>query len=80
MYTCTYMYRVLVNEREGRILVTGRERDLRLVEEGWDVVFESFDWEEAFDFAMDMAEEEIVEWYYDEAVKKKFVTGLSVAT
>ena len=80
MYTCTYMYRVLVNEREGRILVTGRERDLRLVEEGWDVVFESFDWEEAFDFAMDMAEEEIVEWYYDEAVKKKLITGLSVAT
>jgi hypothetical protein len=80
MYTCTYVYRVLVNEREGRILVTGRERDLRLVEEGWDVVFESFDWDEAFDFAMDMAEEEIVEWYYDEAVKKKLITGLSVAT
>jgi hypothetical protein len=75
-----YVYRVLVSKREGRILVTGKESDLRLVEEGWDVVFESFDWEEAFDFAMDMAEEEIVEWYYDEAVKKKFVTGLSVAT
>jgi len=29
---------------------------------------------------MDMAEEEIVEWYYDEAVKKNFITSLSVAT
>ncbi len=74
------MYRVLVSRREGRILVTGKERDLRLVEEGWDLVFETFDWEEAFDFAMDFAEDYIVEWYYDEAVKKKFITGLSVAT
>jgi hypothetical protein len=41
------VYRVLVSKREGRILVTGKEKDLRLVEEGWDVVFESFDWEEA---------------------------------
>ncbi len=74
------MYRVLVSRREGRILVTGKERDLRLLEEGWDLVFETFDWEEAFDFAMDIAEDDIVEWYYDEAVKKKFITGLSVAT
>jgi len=76
----TYVYRVLVSRREGRILVTGKERDLRLLEEGWDLVFETFDWEEAFDFAMDIAEDDIVEWYYDEAVKKKFITGLSVAT
>ncbi len=74
------MYRVLVSRREGRILVTGKERDLRLLDEGWDLVFETFDWEEAFDFAMDIAEDDIVEWYYDEAVKKKFITGLSVAT
>jgi hypothetical protein len=74
------VYRVLVNEKEGRILVTGKEEDLRLLEDGWDLVFESFDWEEAFDFAMDMADDEIIEWYYEDAVKKKFVTGLSVAT
>ncbi|MCC6031824.1 MAG: hypothetical protein LM566_02770 [Pyrobaculum sp.] len=74
------MYRVLVNEKEGRILVTGKEEDLRLLEDGWDLVFESFDWDEAFDFAMDMADDEIIEWYYEDAVKKKFVTGLSVAT
>ena len=74
------MYRVLVNEKEGRILVTGKEEDLRLLEEGWDLVFESFDWDEAFDFAVDMADDEIIEWYYEDAVKKKFVAGLSVAT
>jgi hypothetical protein len=74
------VYRVLVNEKEGRILVTGKEEDLRLLEDGWDLVFESFDWDEAFDFAMDMADDEIIEWYYEDAVKKKFVTGLSVAT
>lgn len=74
------MYRVLVNEKEGRILVTGKEEDLRLLEDGWDLVFESFDWDEAFDFAMDMADDEIIEWYYEDAVKKKFVTGLSVVT
>jgi hypothetical protein len=74
------VYRVLVNEKEGRILVTGKEEDLRLLKEGWDLVFESFDWDEAFDFAVDMADDEIIEWYYEDAVKKKFVTGLSVAT
>jgi hypothetical protein len=74
------MYRVLMNEKEGRILVTGKEEDLRLLEEGWDLVFESFDWDEAFDFAVDMADDEIIEWYYEDAVKKKFVVGLSVAT
>jgi hypothetical protein len=74
------VYRVLVNEKEGRILVTGKEEDLRLLEDGWDLVFESFDWDEAFDFAMDMADDEIIEWYYEDAVKKKFVAGLSVAT
>jgi hypothetical protein len=51
-------------------LVTGKEKDLELVEEGWDLVFESFDWDEAFEFAMEIAEDEIVEWYYDEAVKR----------
>jgi len=80
MYTYTYMYRVLVSRREGRILVTGKEKDLELVGEGWDLVFESFDWDEAFEFAMEIAEDEIVEWYYDEAVKKKFIIDLSVAT
>jgi len=74
------VYRVLVNEKEGRILVTGKEEDLRLLEEGWDLVFESFDWDEAFDFAVNMADDEIIEWYYEDAVKKKFVAGLSVAT
>jgi hypothetical protein len=74
------VYRVLVNEKEGRILVTGKEEDLRLLEDGWDLVFESFDWDEAFDFAMDMADDKIIEWYYEDAVKKKFVADLSVAT
>ena len=69
-----------MNEKEGRILVTGKEEDLRLLEEGWVLVFESFDWDEAFDFAVNMADDEIIEWYYEDAVKKKFVAGLSVAT
>jgi hypothetical protein len=68
-----------MNEKEGRILVTGKEEDLRLLEDGWDLVFESFDWDEAFDFAMDMADDKIIEWYYEDAVKKKFVTGLPIA-
>jgi len=65
------MYRVLVNKTLGRILVTGKERDLYLLDEGWEVVYEARDWEEAFVYAMEIAEDEIVEWYYDEAVKKK---------
>jgi len=65
------VYRVLVNKSLDRILVTGKERDLRLLDEGWEIVYEAGDWEEAFEYAMEIAEDEIVEWYYDEAVKKK---------
>ena len=73
------MYRVLVNRDQGRILVTGKDKDLRLLEEGWELVFESFDWDEAFDFALEMAEDAVIEWYFDEEVKKRFVQGLSIA-
>ncbi|AFA40331.1 hypothetical protein Pogu_2304 [Pyrobaculum oguniense TE7] len=73
------MYRVLVNRDQGRILVTGKDRDLKLLEEGWELVFESFEWDEAFDFALEIADEEIVEWYFDEEVKKRFAKGLSIA-
>jgi len=65
------VYRVLVNRSLDRILVTGKERDLRLLDEGWEIVYEAVDWEEAFEYAMEIAEDEIVEWYYDEAVEKK---------
>ncbi|MGB9706394.1 MAG: hypothetical protein ACPL3C_13155 [Pyrobaculum sp.] len=74
------MFRVMVNRERGRILVTGKDRDLRLLDEGWELVYESFDWEDAFEYAMEIADDEIVEWYYDEEVKKKFVKGLSIAT
>ncbi|AET31582.1 hypothetical protein ODS41_12905 [Pyrobaculum sp. 3827-6] len=73
------MFRVMVNRERGRILVTGKDRDLRLLDEGWELVYESFDWEDAFEYAMEIADDEIVEWYYDEEVKKKFVKGLSIA-
>jgi hypothetical protein len=69
----------MVNRERGRILVTGKDRDLRLLDEGWELVYESFDWEDAFEYAMEIADDEIVEWYYDEEVKKKFVKGLSIA-
>jgi len=65
------VYRVLVNKTLDRILVTGKKRDLRLLDEGWEIVYEAGDWEEAFEYAMEIAEDEIVEWYYDEAVRKK---------
>ncbi|MGC9050695.1 hypothetical protein [Pyrobaculum sp.] len=74
------MFRVMVNRERGRILVTGKEKDLGLLDEGWELVYESFDWEDAFEYAMEIADDEIVEWYYDEEVKKKFVKGLSIAT
>jgi hypothetical protein len=62
------VYRVLLNRKEGRILVTGREGDLRLLEEGWELVYESSRWSEAFAFAIDVANDETIEWYYDDSV------------
>lgn len=74
-----YVFRVMVNRERGRILVTSKDRDLRLLDEGWELVYESFDWEDAFEYAVEIADDEIVEWYYDEEVKEKLVKGLSIA-
>jgi len=65
------MYRVLINRALDKILVTGKEKDLHLLDEGWEIVYEATDWEEVFEYAMEIAEDKIVEWYYDEAVMKK---------
>lgn len=76
MYTYTSVYRVLVNRKEGRILVTGKEEDLELLAKGWELLLESLDWEEAFEYALEIAGDDIVEWYYDDAVKKRYLTSL----
>lgn len=62
------MYRVLANRKLGRILITRRESDLGLLKEGWEIVFHAPQWETAFSYALEVAEDEIVEWYYEDQV------------
>ncbi|WP_369689096.1 hypothetical protein [Vulcanisaeta thermophila] len=61
-------YRVLVNGRLGRVLVSGKPEDLSLVEFGWRVVYQDKDWRKAFEFARDYADERdyVLEWYLEE--------------
>ncbi|MFN3803993.1 MAG: hypothetical protein ACK4SY_02955 [Pyrobaculum sp.] len=60
------MYRVLINRKLERVLVTGREGDLELLKEGWEIVFQAPLWKTAFNYALEVAEDEIIEWYYED--------------
>ncbi len=67
----TKTYRVYVNHKEGRVLVSGRDEDLGLIEEGWRVEFESNNWRNAYEYARDIADatDYILEWYLEEEVE-----------
>ncbi len=69
MFTC--VYRVLRNKQGDRILITGKESDLELLKDGWSIVFESPYWDVAFAHAMEIAEDEVIEWYYEEQTRRR---------
>jgi hypothetical protein len=61
-------YRVYVNRRLGRVLVSGRPEDEELIREGWKIIREEGDWEVAFEFAREFADmhDYVLEWYLEE--------------
>jgi hypothetical protein len=61
-------YKVFVNRRVGRVLVSGKPEDEALIDEGWRVIHENNDWKAAFEFARDYADKHdyILEWYLEE--------------
>lgn len=65
------MYWVLVDRKGGRVLVTGRPSDVE--ELGWEVVYETETWDEAYEAALLIADEEdlVLEWYLEDVVKRK---------
>jgi len=62
------MYRVIIDKRLGRVLVSGKDEDLKLTEEGWDIVFSAKRWIEAYEYARQIADKHnyILEWYMEE--------------
>ena len=67
----THRYRVYVNRRMGRVLVSGKPEDEALINEGWKVIREEDDWRAAFEFARDYADKHdyILEWYVEEEME-----------
>ncbi len=63
------MFRVLVDERTWRVLVTGKEEDLDLLDEGWELAGEFGDWASAYKVALRLADvhDMVLEWYVEEA-------------
>ncbi|MFB6470758.1 MAG: hypothetical protein TU36_005955 [Vulcanisaeta sp. AZ3] len=61
-------FRVLVNRRMGRVLVSGKPEDLELIREGWRVIHEDSNWRGAFEYARSYADKHdyILEWYLEE--------------
>ena len=68
-------YRVFVNRRMGRVLVSGKPEDEALINEGWRVIHEEDDWESAFEFARDYADRHdyILEWYLEEGEHSRLI-------
>ena len=68
-------YRVYVNRRLGRVLVSGRPGDWGLINEGWEIIREEGDWESAFEFARDYADRHdyILEWYLEEGMHSRLI-------
>ena len=62
------VFRIYVNEFSGRVLVSGKESDLELIEKGWKIVREFNNWKDAFNYALDIADrfDYVLEWYVDE--------------
>jgi hypothetical protein len=68
-------YRVYVNRRVGRVLVSGKPEDGELINEGWKVIHEEDDWRAAFEFARDYADRHdyILEWYLEESKHSRLI-------
>ncbi len=66
------MYWVLVNRKGGRVLVTGRPSDVMELGD-WEVVYKTERWDEAYEVALLIADDDdlILEWYLEDAVKRK---------
>ncbi|BDR93350.1 hypothetical protein [Vulcanisaeta souniana] len=64
----TGRYKVFINRKMGRILVSGKSEDLSLIKEGWRIIYEDNDWKNAFEFARDYADKHdyVLEWYLEE--------------
>lgn len=64
-----YMFRVLVDWRTWRVLITGREEDLDLLDEGWELAGAYRSWRKAYRVAARIADahDMVLEWYVEEA-------------
>lgn len=59
----------MIDHKGWRILVTGREEDLDLLDAGWELAGEYESWGKAYKAAMRLADahDMILEWYLEEA-------------
>ncbi|KUO84076.1 MAG: hypothetical protein AT711_03375 [Thermoproteus sp. CIS_19] len=66
------MYLVLVDWKEGRVLVTGEPSHVEKLE-GWDVEYVAESWDEAYQAALLIADEEdfVLEWYLEDEVGRR---------
>ncbi len=67
--TYVYMYCVLINEENSRVLVSGKAEDMKA--ESWRVDKCFGDWYEAYEHAVDLADtyEYVLEWYVEEQME-----------
>jgi len=70
------VYRVLVNPSKGRVLVSGKTRDLELLSQGWVLEGEFPTWSAAFSYAKYIADkyDYVLEWYIEEMLSATTTT------
>ncbi|MEL9990000.1 MAG: hypothetical protein QXP98_03440 [Thermoproteus sp.] len=63
------MFRIFIDGRTWRVLISGKEEDLDLLDEGWELAGEYKDWASAYRVALRLADahDMVLEWYVEEA-------------
>ncbi len=61
-------FRIFVNHDKGRVLVSGKESDLELLYQGWELAGTYSTWKEAYKEGRKLADEldYVLEWYIEE--------------
>ncbi|GEM_PF-571294 len=66
-------FRIFVNHDKGRVLVSGKENDLELLNQGWELAGTYSTWRDAYRAGRKLADklDYVLEWYIEEELEDR---------